>query len=135
MAPRKKASTLRESGSKATPSRRSLDDMLQEAVRKLEGSRMRRTGSILFRFVGEGGGDFHVHSYATGCSLSREAGQAPPLIEIIGDPEQIRAVLEGGREGLAQFYRGGIRVRGDLQYLSELAHELGFIREPFFVGR
>lgn len=36
------------------------------------------------------------------------------------------------KEGRLQFYAGGIRVRGDLKYLSEIAHEMGFIKEPFW---
>ena len=119
---------------KATTPRKSSDDVLGEAMRKFEGARTRRLGSILIRFIGEERGDFYVHSYASGCKLSQEPEFAPPLVEIMGDAAQIRAVLDGSREGVAQFYRGGIRVRGDLQYLSEVAHELGFIREPFFVG-
>jgi hypothetical protein len=137
MVSRKKTGSSKESASTKSSSRssasdRGLEAVLQEALPKFEDSRLRREGTILFRFVGEGGGDFHVHSHQGGCAISREAGMAPPLVEIIGDPESIRSVLEGGHEGLAQFYRGGIRIRGDLQYLSELAHDLGFIREPFY---
>jgi hypothetical protein len=140
MVARKKSGTSKESASTTSSSRssasgRGMEAVLQEALRKFEGSRLRREGTILIRFVGESVGDFHVHSRVSGCELSREEGHAPPLIEIIGEPERIRAVLEGGREGLAQFYRGGIRIRGDLQYLSELAYELGFIREPFHTLR
>jgi hypothetical protein len=144
MVARKKSGTSKESASTTSSSRssasgRGMEAVLQEALRKFEGSRLRREGTILIRFVGEDGGesvgDFHVHSRVSGCELSRKEGHAPPLIEIIGEPERIRAVLEGGREGLAQFYRGGIRIRGDLQYLSELAYELGFIREPFHTLR
>ena len=115
-------------------SKKSLDGEFENALRKLEGARARRIGTILIRLVGEAGGDLYVHSGAAGCTVSREPGSAPPLIEVFGDAEQIRAVLDGSREGLAQFYRGGIRVRGDLHYLSELAHDMGLIREPFYVG-
>ena len=144
MVARKRTGNSKESASKTSSSKsgasgRGMEAVLQETLRRFEGSRMRREGTILIRFVGEdggeGAGDFHIHSRLSGCELSREPSQAPPLVEIIGEPERIRAVLEGGREGLAQFYRGGIRIRGDLQYLSELAYELGFIREPFHTLR
>jgi hypothetical protein len=50
---------------------------------------------------------------------------------VIGTADRIRPILDGSKDGRLQFYLGGIRVRGDLQYLSEIAHELGFIKERF----
>ena len=61
---------------------------------------------------------------------ARRAG--PPIIEVIGDADRIRRILDGSKDGRLQFFAGGIRVRGDLKYLSELSHEMGFIKEPFW---
>ena len=63
--------------------------------------------------------------------MSRESTAGAPHVEVIGDANRIRAILEGRKEGRLQFYAGGIRVRGDLQYLSDLAYEMGLIKEPF----
>lgn len=115
----------------AQDSSKPVGQVLEDAMSRFEGARSRCHGTILLRLLGEGGGEFHLHSDSNGCGLSRQAGQDQPLVEIIGDAAKVRAVLDGSREGLAQFYRGGIRVRGDLRYLSGLAHELGFIRQPF----
>ena len=54
----------------------------------------------------------------------------PPLVEVLGDPEAVRAVLSGEVEGRKRFLAGGIRVRGDLRYLSDLALELGLLAKP-----
>jgi hypothetical protein len=49
----------------------------------------------------------------------------------MGDADRIGAILDGSKEGRLQFYAGGICVRGDLHYLSELAYELGLVKERF----
>src|SRR5690348_2052198 len=117
-----------EKTTSAGTSKKSIEAALSDVIRKFEQGRTRRSGSILLRLVGEGGGDFYVHSTGAGCQLSREPLGGPPLFEVIGDAARIRAILDGRREGRLQFYAGGIRVRGDLHYLSELAHEMGFIK-------
>jgi hypothetical protein len=116
-------------------SRSVYGDSVETIVRKFsagfERARTRRVGSILLRLSGENGGDFYLHSTSAGCSVSHEAAAEPPHVEVIGDADRICAILLGEKEGRLQFYAGGIRVRGDLQYLSELAHEMGLISEPF----
>ena len=97
----------------------------------LEKARSRRVGSILLRLTGDNGGDFYLHATSNSCSVSREPAMGTPHVEVIGSADRISAILNGTKEGRLQFYAGGIRVRGDLQYLSELAYELGFIKEPF----
>jgi hypothetical protein len=111
--------------------KRSVEAALTRFSTNLDRARTRRCGSILLRLSGENGGDFYLHSTSAGSTLSREPAAGSPHIEVIGDANRIRAILDGTKEGRAQFYAGGIRVRGDLQYLSELAYELGFIKEPF----
>jgi hypothetical protein len=105
--------------------------LLADIAQKFEQARSRRAGAILVRIVGEDGGDFYLHSTSSGCQLSQESRGAPPLVEVIGTADRIRPILDGSKDGRLQFYLGGIRVRGDLQYLSEIAHELGFIKERF----
>jgi SCP-2 sterol transfer family len=95
---------------------------------------LRRSGSILFRLTGEGGGDHYVHLGQRGVRVSSEAAAEPPHFEVIGDAKRIQAILEGKKEGRAQFFAGGIRVRGDLSHLGELAYELGLIKEPLDAG-
>ena len=109
----------------------SLAAALNTFVTKFDRARTRRLGSILLRLTGENGGDFYLHSTSAGCSMSRESTAGAPHVEVIGDANRIRAILDGRKEGRLQFYAGGIRVRGDLQYLSDLAYEMGLIKEPF----
>ena len=100
----------------------SVDVALRTFAAKFEQATTRRQGTLLFRMTGDNGGDFYVHSTSTGCSISREASAEPPRVEVIGS-----------KEGRRQFSAGGMRVRGDLQYLSDIAYELGLITAPFWL--
>jgi hypothetical protein len=110
---------------------KSVDMALSTFCANVERAGTRRVGSILLRLTGEKGGDFYLHSTSSGC-VSREAPAVPPIIEVIGPGDRIRAILDGSKDGRLQFFTGGIRVRGDLKYLSELSHEMGFIKVPFW---
>jgi hypothetical protein len=48
----------------------------------------------------------------------------------MGDANTVRAILDGDRDAREQFLAGGLRVQGDLRYLSDLALELGVLKEP-----
>lgn len=107
-----------------------VDAALKEFSVRFERAQTRRPGSILLRLTGKNGGEFYLHSTATGCLVSREPGKVSPHVEVSGPADRILAILSGRKEGRLQFNAGGIRVRGDLDYLSALAHEMGLIKEP-----
>ena len=111
----------------------SVDVALRTFAAKFEQATTRRQGTLLFRMTGDNGGDFYVHSTSTGCWISREASAEPPRVEVIGGARRIIAILSGSKEGRRQFSAGGMRVRGDLQYLSDIAYELGLITAPFWL--
>jgi hypothetical protein len=56
--------------------------------------------------------------------------RSPPLLEVIGDPRRIGAIVRGTKDARMQFFAGGIRVRGDMHYLSEIGMRLGFLKKP-----
>jgi hypothetical protein len=90
-----------------------------------------RQGAILLRMTGPGGGDFHLDCAADGARLFE--GMPSPetvLIEVMGDAARLLAIFDGKSDARTQFLTGGIRVRGDLRYLSDLALELGIITSP-----
>ena len=84
-------------------------------------------GTVAFRLSGPDGGDFFV---SNGRVLAEPDSDRPPTIEIIGDARRIQAILGGKKEPRKQFLAGGIRVRGDLRFLSDLMLELGLLKEP-----
>ena len=105
---------------------------LAETAKGLSGSKALKKGTIAFRLTGEGGGDFCLDCTAKGAALVE--GLSPraevPSIEIIGEAKLVRAILEGKKDARVQFLAGGLRVRGDLVYLSDLAVERGILKEP-----
>jgi hypothetical protein len=89
-------------------------------------------GAIVFRLTGTQGGSYRVEHDERGTRLdtSDQLDAAAPLIEVMGDAATLRAILEGERDAREQFLEGGLRVRGDLRYLSNLAMELGLLKAP-----
>ena len=59
----------------------------------------------------------------------RAAGE-PPLFEVMGEAALVQDILEGRKDALAEFASGSLRIRGDLNYFSELAVELGILKSP-----
>ena len=103
---------------------------LGEFAKKLGKTEALRRGSIVLRLTGAGGGEYCLDCSTKGIRLSKGMPRSAPLIEVMGDARRIRGILEGKKNGRTQFLAGGIRVRGDLRYLSDLALELGIIKQP-----
>jgi hypothetical protein len=109
-----------------------FDSTLQGLVPKLQKARALRHGDIVFRLAGTAGkAETVLAADRDGVRVVPAAGRTgTPLVEVLGDPEAVRSVLAGEVEGRKRFLAGGIRVRGDLRYLSDLALELGLLAKP-----
>lgn len=108
-----------------------IESAINEVSKKLSNCRSLRRGKILVRTTETGGGDYFVHTSDRGVELVRQASmETPPDFEIIGDGRLIQAALSGEKDVRALFLAGGLRVRGDLRYLSDLAMELGILKDP-----
>jgi hypothetical protein len=88
-----------------------------------------RPGAIVFRDPGDERATFALRATDRRAELV-DGPDADPLLEISGDPRRLRAILEGRKDAREQFYVGGISVRGDMRYLSELGLALGFLKSP-----
>ena len=109
----------------------SLKDSIARLAQKLDASTATKQGQIILHLSGSDGGDFRLDCGA-GKTTVATAGltEARPLIEVTGDATVVRAILDGKKDPLKQFAAGGLRVRGDLRYFSDLALELGIIDRP-----
>jgi hypothetical protein len=116
-----------------TNGRETAEDTLGRLVQKLDASPNVRTGDIVFHLSGAGGGEFRLSS-RPGKTIVSSTGRGPedrkPLIEFWGDANVIRSIISGEKNALKQFMVGGIRIRGDLRYFSDLAVELGILDAP-----
>jgi hypothetical protein len=109
-----------------------FENTLLEFAKKAGTARKMRAGDIAFRVGGaDGKADLVLAKDRGGVRVTPAAERTDaPLIEVLGDPDAVRKVLSGEVEGRKQFLSGGIRVRGDLRYLSDLALELGLLAKP-----
>ena len=116
----------------ASSGERHVEATLMGLASRLEKAASVVPGVIVFRLTGPQGGDFRIEHDQRGTRLAAvdQLGAEAPLIEVMGDAETVRAILEGERDARTQFLEGGLRVRGDLRYLSNLATELGLLEAP-----
>jgi hypothetical protein len=106
-----------------------------EAALRTLAKRLSRCGSlrkstIVVHASGAGGGAYCLECTPGSAQLVATGPMGPPTIEVIGDARQIEALLNGRKDPRKLFLGGGFGVRGDLRYLSDLAVELGFLKEP-----
>ncbi|WP_158887093.1 hypothetical protein [Amycolatopsis anabasis] len=98
---------------------------------RIADARSARPGEIVLRLTGEGGGTYQLSTGGKEVQVAETAGvDAQPLIEVLGDARAVQSVLDGKVDAREQFLNGGIRVRGDLRHLSDLALELGLLKHP-----
>jgi len=107
-----------------------LQRTLEAVATRLHRERVLKPGSIVIR--AEEAASAAIVLRATDTGVQVEAGGEHPdaLLEVMGDPRRINAVLNGSKDARMQFFAGGIRVRGDMHYLSELGMQLGFLKKP-----
>jgi hypothetical protein len=116
-----------------TSTREAAEDTLGRLAQKLDASANIRSGDIVFHLSGAGGGEYCLSSRSGKTTVS-STGRGPedrkPLLEFWGDANVIRSIIGGEKNALKQFMVGGIRVRGDLRYFSDLAVKLGILDAP-----
>lgn len=107
-----------------------LQQAVEAAAARLQPERRLRPGAIVFRAAEGETPIFALRSSERGAMVEASAADAAPLLEVIGDPRRISAIVRGEKDARMQFFAGGIRVRGDMHYLSELGMQLGFLKKP-----
>jgi hypothetical protein len=124
---------MADNAKKAKKDLGSFESSLATLAKRIQQAKATRPGSIAFHAAGAGSGPYRVR---TGQGRTRvvpfgeATGEKQPLIEVIGEAATLKAILDGKKDALKTFIGGGLRVRGDLAYLSELALELGLIEKP-----
>ena len=96
---------------------------------QLHRDRVLRRGVIVFRAL-EGDASFALRVGDTGVQVESGGDYGEPLLEVKGDARRLQAITRGEKDARKQFLAGGIRVRGDMHYLSELGMRLGFLKTP-----
>lgn len=112
--------------------RASLKKSLDGLAARLQSSRGLRRGNVVLHLAGAEAGDYSLECTEGGVRINegRVMSETPPLLEVFGDANTIRAIIDGEKDPVRQFYAGGLRIRGDLRYFSDVAVELGILKEP-----
>jgi hypothetical protein len=116
----------------ARESAASLRKALESAAALLHRERRLRPGAIVFRATEQEQPIFTLSTIGSAFEITSAADteHAAPLLEVIGDPRRIGAIVRGEKDARMQFFAGGIRVRGDMHYLNEIGTLLGFLKKP-----
>lgn len=106
-----------------------LRGTLDSVSRRLLDERILRPGVIAFHDPGDASANFCLHTVGQHAEIIAGT-HADPILEVVGDPARLRSIIEGKKDGRLQFFAGGISIRGDMHYLSELGLALGFLKSP-----
>jgi hypothetical protein len=109
-----------------------LATVAKTAAERLQRDRVLQPGTIVLH-SGSAAGGFMLSSGEGGVELRPlEAGDdtGSARLEVICDPQRLASIIEGKKDARLQFFAGGIRVRGDIAYLSELGMRLKFLDRP-----
>jgi hypothetical protein len=117
-------------GNKWTRAIMTAEQSLNDIASKIRRAQSLRSGVISFHLLGKEGGDFYIECTREDVHVLKGAPPTKRHFELIGDAGRIASVLNGTKDARAQFLGGGFRIRGDLRYASELALELGLLKEP-----
>ena len=132
--PRPRRPAARTGGTTAVERERlnALQQAVEAVAPQLHRDRVLKPGTIVFRASAADTDGFALRGTETSVHVESGGDHSEPLLEVIGDPRRIQSILRGTKDARIQFFAGGIRVRGDIQYLSDLGMKLGNLKKPIF---
>jgi predicted lipid carrier protein YhbT len=123
---RSSSGVSRKSG---TASRAAAETVLKTLAKQLDRVHNLRKATVLLRITGDGGGDYCLACSPEGVRVSADVPLVHHDLEVVADRAHILAMIEGRRDARTVFLTGNVRVRGNVQYWSDVAYELGLIKE------
>lgn len=107
-------------------------ESLNSFAERLSKARTVRRGDIEVTLTGSEQGSYTLQLGPGSGTVSTSVGRSErrPLLEVVADADTLRAVLDGEVDAREQYFKGGLLVRGDLRYLSDVAMELGILSHP-----
>jgi hypothetical protein len=110
--------------------RTATEKALDGLAERLAGCKSLRSGSVAFVLPGEKGGDYRLDCQPGSVRVEKGVTQRTHQVEVIGTAANIRSLVSGEHDARKLFLTGGFRLRGDLRYASDVAVELGIIKDP-----
>lgn len=124
---------MNDENAAGTATQRELAAALTRAAESLSGSPRVTGGQIVVRHIGENPATFVVSGSDGTLAVADTHGvvnDADTRVEILGDGKVLAAILRGEQDAREAFLAGGIRVRGDLRYFSDLAVAARILSTP-----
>jgi len=109
---------------------KALQQTVETVATRLHRDKLLQPGTIVFRAAADDSPSFALRAGESGVQIEYGGQHADTVLEVIGDPRRIDAIVRGRKDARMQFFAGGIRVRGDMYYLSRIGMELGFLKKP-----
>jgi len=114
---------------------KTLEDSLTQLSKTLGGCTSHQSGDIVLHLSGDEGGEYCISCLpgkeATIAKKLHGSADRKPLFEVWGDANVIRAILDGEKDAMKQFLGGkNMRIRGNLRRFSDIAVELGILKNP-----
>ncbi len=112
---------------------KSLEDAFERLRERIDASPRVKPGEVELHLAGKQAGDYRIslgRGKATVATMAGGPGGQRPTLEVWGDADTIRAIINGEKDPVKQFLAGRMRIRGDLRYLSEMGVELGILDKP-----
>lgn len=72
--------------------------------------------------------EYSIESLGQSPRIVDSHGEAAPIVRVTGPSSALRDVLEGRIDAGEALVRGGIRVRGDVEYLERALRDAGLLR-------
>jgi hypothetical protein len=112
---------------------RKVEASLSKLLERAKGRPTVRDGDVLLHLSGADGGDFTISAERGTPMLKKSAmraGGRRPLFEVWGSAATVRSIIDGEKDPVKQFLAGKMRIRGDLRYFSQVANDLGILKQP-----
>jgi hypothetical protein len=71
--------------------------------------------------------EFSLENIGRSAHVAESTGKGAPIVRITGSSSVIEEVLEGRLGAAEALVRGGIRVRGDVEYLERVLRDVGLL--------
>lgn len=104
----------------------SLGPALNQFAQRIQGSAPRAKGGIHVRCT-DCDEEYSLEDLGGRARVGQKASPGAPIVRITAPSSVVQDVLEGRLEASQALVRGGVRVRGDLQYLERLLKEAGLL--------
>src|SRR4051812_44165841 len=110
-----------------------LEHSLARLADRANECRSARPGDVYLHLSGADGGEYRINHSNGKTTITRSIRPTidrKSVLDIWGDADVVRTIIDGERDSVKQFLIGGLRIRGDLRYFSAIAVELGLLKQP-----